>query len=77
VTRESHGTAKERDTLHAASVSERVDPLDALEEKWRTEPGDAAEWERRAMRALGLARRWRSNAVEWEESARKEASRAR
>lgn len=47
------------------------DPLDALEEKWRTEPADLAEWANRAMRTLALARRWRQSAREWEETARR------
>ena len=48
-----------------------VDPLDALEEKWRTEPADLAEWSMRAMRTLALARKWRQAALEWEETARR------
>jgi Ribonuclease G/E len=49
-----------------------VDPLDALEEKWRTEPADLAEWSMRAIRTLALARKWKRAALEWEELARKE-----
>lgn len=52
---------------------EAVDPIVALREKWEREPTDAEGWEKRAARALGLAERWRTNAVEWERLARKEA----
>ncbi len=51
-----------------------VDPLDALEEKWRTEPADRDEWAMRAMRTLALARKWRQSAEEWEALARKETT---
>ncbi len=53
------------------SIAATVDPLDALEEKWRTEPADLAEWANRAMRTLALARTWRRQAEEWEELARR------
>jgi hypothetical protein len=51
---------------------QEIDVLDALEEKWRTEPADLAEWANRAMRTLNLARMWRRNSEEWERAARKE-----
>lgn len=50
------------------------DPLDALDEKWRTEPADLAEWANRANRTLALARKWRASALEWERLARKETA---
>ena len=50
---------------------ESVDPLDVLEEKWRTEPTDLGGWANRAMQTLALARRWRQSAREWEETARR------
>lgn len=57
--------------VSAATDQENVDPLDALEEKWRTEPADLAEWANRATRTLALARKWRRSAEEWEELARR------
>jgi hypothetical protein len=58
-----------------SSAATTDDPLVALEEKWRTEPADLAEWANRATRTLALARRWRQAAREWEEQARKERDR--
>jgi len=57
-------------TDRQTQLSEDVDPFDALEEKWRTEPADLAEWANRATRTLALARRWKNVALEWERLAR-------
>lgn len=76
MTNDSHEPQKSRDVCKDAQ-SRAVDPLDALEAKWDAEPADEVAWEKRARRALALARRWRGIAGEWEESARKEASRGR
>ena len=57
------------------NVGKEADPLDAIDEKWRTEPTELGGWANRAMQMLALARRWRQAAREWEEQARKEAAR--
>ena len=49
---------------------QEVDPIKELRLKWSAEPTDVDGWIKRAERALGLAERWRTNAVEWERLAR-------